>query len=176
MASLPEKIDNDDRFFDSVIVSQGFAEYLRDYDFVIDVPAALPPGVPIGDTVGSYFEGSYRYRFTHCVEAHVTTSIEETIWRFSWDDILIDYEEWEAAGNPEGRVWGVNQDDAYPGWSYVADSPAAASWTQKLGRQMHEVLIETNTFKIRLICHDLRIDQLAVGDPWTGKLTPVDAD
>jgi len=32
---------------------------------------------------------------------------------------------------------------------------------------MHEVAVETITFLLRLVCHDLRIQQLAVGDPVT---------
>ena len=39
---------------------------------------------------------------------------------------------------------------------------------------MHEVAIETNVFTLRLVCHDLRVDQLAVGDPWTRELTPIE--
>jgi hypothetical protein len=101
VTSLRERIEADDRFFDSVIVSQGFAEHLRDYDFVIHVPAALPPEVPIGDTVGSYFEGAYRYRFTHCPEVHVTSRVPGEIWQYSWDDVLIDYSAWEAEATPK---------------------------------------------------------------------------
>jgi hypothetical protein len=40
---------------------------------------------------------------------------------------------------------------------------------------MHEIAIETNTFTLRLVCHDLRIDPLAIGDPWTRQLTPIEA-
>lgn len=149
--------------------------HLRDYDIVIDVPAALPPEVPIGDTTGSYIQGRYRYRFTHCPEVRVTTEVRDEVWQYSWDEVFIDYQAWEAAGNPEGFVWGVNAADAYPGISYVTDSPLAASWTERLAHEMHEIAIETNTFALRLVCHDLRIDQLAVGDPWTLELTLVEA-
>jgi hypothetical protein len=38
---------------------------------------------------------------------------------------------------------------------------------------MHEVIVATNTFALRLVCHDLRIQQLAVGDPLTRTLKPV---
>jgi hypothetical protein len=100
---------------DSGIVSHGYAPQVRDYDIVVDVPAALPPGVPIGDTTGSYIMGRYRYRFTHCPESHITSSVGDDSWRLSWDDVFIDYEVWQAASNPEGFVWGVNWADAYPG-------------------------------------------------------------
>jgi hypothetical protein len=174
--SFRERIDGDELHFDSAIVAHGYAPHLRDYDVVVDVPAALPPGVPIGDTVGSYIMGRYRYRFTHCPESHVTTSVDDDIWRMSWDDVLIDWDEWEAADNPEGFVWGKKFADAYPGLSYVTDSPLAASWTERLGHEMHEVMIETNTFLLRLVCHDLRFQQLAVGDPATQTLQPLDGE
>jgi hypothetical protein len=62
---------------------------------------------------------------------------------------------------------------AYPGLSYVADSPVAASWTERLGHEMLEVEVETGTFILRLVCHDLRIQHLAVGDPVTRRLNPI---
>ncbi len=174
MAGLRERIEADDLFLDSAIVSHGFTDYLRDYDVVIDVPAALPPDVPIGDTTGSYIAGRYRYRFTHCPEVRVTSTVGDEAWRHSWDDAFTDYQAWEAAGNPEGFVWGVKWADAYPGLSYVTDGSLAAPWAERLAREMHEVAIETNVFTLRLVCHDLRVDQLAVGDPWTRELTPIE--
>jgi hypothetical protein len=46
---------------------------------------------------------------------------------------------------------------------------------ERLAREMHEVAIETSAFTLRIVCHDLRVDQLAVGDPWTRELTPIEA-
>jgi hypothetical protein len=174
VSSLRDRIDEDDLFFDSAIVSHGFAPHLRDYDVVIDVPAALPPEVAIGDSTGSYIMGRYRYRFTHCLEAHVASTVVDEVWKRSWDDAFTDYAAWEAAGKPEGFVWGTNYADAYPGLSYVPESTLATSWTMRLGRVMHEVVVETNAFGLRLVCHDLRVLQLAVGDPETRELRPVE--
>jgi hypothetical protein len=176
VASFRERIESDDLLFDSGIVSHGYAPHLRDYDVVFDVPAALPPEVPIGDTTGSYIIGRYRYRFTHCPEAHVSSSVGDEVWRLSWDDVFTNYEAWEAAGNPDGFVWGTDWADAYPGLSYVTKSPLAASWAERLGHEMHEVIVETNTFALRLVCHDLRVQQLAVGDPLTRTLSPLDSE
>jgi hypothetical protein len=173
MGALRERIEADELFLDSAIVSHGFTDYLRDYDVVIDVLAALPPEVPTGDSTGSYIAGRYRYRFTHCPEVRITSIVKDEAWRYSWDDVFTDYQAWEAAGNPEGFVWGVKWADAYPGLSYVTDESLAAPWTERLAHDMHEVAIETNAFTLRLVCHDLRVDQLAVGDPWTRKLTPI---
>jgi hypothetical protein len=153
-----------DPLFDSAVVRHGFTPYMRDYDVIVEVPAAKPDGS------GSYIEGQYRYRFTHCVEAHVETTVKPDAWRFSWTDEFTNYSAWERAGSPGGFVWGVEFSDAYPGASLVADSQRAAEWSEKLDRAMYEIEIETNAFLINLVCHDFRIDQLAVGDPTTGDL------
>jgi hypothetical protein len=72
----------DDPIFDSAVMSHGFAPFMRDYDVIVEVPAARPHGS------GSYIEGRYRYRFTHCVEAAVKTAVPPEIWRESWRDEL----------------------------------------------------------------------------------------
>jgi hypothetical protein len=167
MPNLKERIEEDDRFFDSAIDSHGYAPHMRDYDIVIERPAANPYGG------GSYVEGRYRYRFTHCPEVRVTSALGDDVWRESWDEHFIDFAAWERAGEPEGFVWGVGWSVAYPGLSYVVDSALAASWSRRLGREMHEVGAESNAFALRLVCHDLVVRRLAVGDPVTGELTPV---
>jgi hypothetical protein len=131
MGDLRDRIETDDLFLDSAIVSHGFAAHRRDYDIVIDVPAAKPAGRE------SYIEGRYLYRFTHCPEIHLTSAVPDANWRQSWDDIFIDYAAWEQAGSPGGFVWDVGL-YAYPGLSYVRDSALARSWSERLGRNMHE--------------------------------------
>src|SRR5215813_9134675 len=91
----------DDPLFDSAIVRHGFAAHMRDYDVIVEVAAAKPDGG------GSYIEGRYRYRFTHCVEAHVETTVRPDVWRRSWGDEFTDMTAWEQAGEPDGYVWGV---------------------------------------------------------------------
>jgi hypothetical protein len=168
MAALDEHDWGSDPLFDSAIVRHGFAPYMRDYDVIVEIPAAKPDGS------GSYIEGRYRYRFTHCVEARVETDVPPETWRRSWADVFTDHAAWEAAGNPSGFVWGVNHADAYPGARTVADAPAAAEWTEKLGQAMHEVEIRATPFLITLVCHDLRVDQLASGDPVTGAFSSIE--
>jgi len=174
VTTFAERIEGEDeRFVDSWVDSHGFTSYNRDYDVVITTVAALPPEVPIGDTTGSYLEGRYRYRFTYCTEANESTAVPDETWQESYDDVFTDYEIWQAAGMPEGFVWGQPA-DTYPGLSYVADSPRAALWTERLKRAMHEILIETNKFTLRLICHDLQVERLALGDPITGELVELE--
>jgi hypothetical protein len=126
---------------------------MRDYDLAIDVPAAVSGGR------SPYIEGCYRYRFTHCVVANVTTMVSDSIWKRSWDERFIDYSVWQAAGSPDGYVWGVCWAVAYPGLRYVETSLDAQEWTERLGRLMHEVVIETNTYELRLIFHDVDIQK-----------------
>src|SRR4029077_4452988 len=137
-----------------------------------DVIASLPPGVPqIGEEgSGNYIMGRYRYCFTHCPEAHNRSRVGDESWRCSWDDVFLDWEAWKAAGKPGGFVWGVNWAMAWPGLSYVTDSPLAESWTERLGHERHEVTVETYTYLLRLICHDFQVQQLGVGDPLTQTL------
>ena len=173
LSTFAERInaESDDRFVDSIIIAHGFATYSRDYDIVILTVAALPAGVPIGDSTGTYVDARFRYRFTHCPEAHLISALEDEWWSVSWDDLFTDYTEWEARGHPEGFVWGTKRADAYPGLSYVSDSTMAASWSERLHREMHELLIETNVFNLSLVCHGLRVYKEAVGDPRTHTMT-----
>jgi hypothetical protein len=157
-----------DAIFDSGVMGHGFTSYMRDYDVVIEVPALRPDGS------GSYIEGRYRYRFTHCVEAAVKTKVPPETWRQSWSDEFISYSAWEQAGEPNGFVWGMEWAEAYPGVERVEASESVAAWSEALGKPMHGIRIETNAYVIELVCHDLVVTRLATGDPVTGELTPVD--
>ena len=103
-----------------------------------------------------------------------STGVPDGVWRESWSDVLTDYTAWEDAGHPDGYVWGVNWMAAYPGAKYVRDSAAAADWSARLGRPMHEVLIETNGHRIRLVFHDLSVHKIGQGDPMTREVRPIE--
>jgi len=132
-----------DILFDSNIVWHGFVPYLRDYDVVIQVA-----------------RHRLLFRFSHCVYANIVTSVRDASWRESWDDLFTSEDAYNKAGRPEGYFWGVNYSSAYPGPSLLADSLLAREWSERLGRRMLEVLIETNAHNIRLIFHDLRVTDL----------------
>jgi hypothetical protein len=34
------------------------------------------------------------------------------------------------------------------------------AWTERLGKEMHEVAVETSSFELELVCHDLHVQQL----------------
>jgi hypothetical protein len=133
--------------FDSAIVRHGFAVFLRDYDVVAEVN-----------------KRQFLYRFSHCTSATVTTAVAASVWLESWADIYTNYAAWVRAGGPDGYVWGVCYSLAYPGAAYVENSAVAQEWAVRLGKPMHEVLIETNGHNLRLIFHDLSVRELKDGD------------
>jgi hypothetical protein len=137
----------DDILFDSAIVRHGFVAYLRDYDFVIQIS-----------------KDRLLFRFTHCVSARTTTTLEDSMWRHAWDDAYTSEEAYEEAGRPEGFFWGAGYSLAYPGATLLADSPSAREWSRRLGKEMFEVRIETQAQKVDLIFHDLRVTDLPDAD------------
>jgi hypothetical protein len=134
-------------FFDVAILSHGFAPFMRDYDLVVqsDGPA----------------RGTYRCRFTHCPEAHIITTLRDGIWRRSWNDVNIDYQQWLVTEEADGFVWGVCWSMAYPRLTYYEGSALAAQWSERFGQPMHEVTIETQVFRLQLIFHDVLIQKLS---------------
>src|SRR5437016_1809526 len=76
--------------FDSAIVQHGFTDYMRDYDIIVDVPAANPVKPRT-----SYVEGRYRYRFSHAVFVEVRMMYLEEIGPYAWDDVFTDYATWQ---------------------------------------------------------------------------------
>ncbi|MBB4151662.1 hypothetical protein ACFSUK_31030 [Sphingobium scionense] len=77
------------------VMSHGFTEHGRDYFFVIEDCIGVSPG-------------TYRLTFTHVVELEYGTAISPATWSTSWSDEFTDYARWEAAGEPEGYVFGTN--------------------------------------------------------------------
>lgn len=142
--SIPERLE---QLFDLPILRHGFAPYQRDYVIEAEIGGR------------SEHRGHYRFSFTHCPVANLTTTVGDATWQASWDDRFIDYKGWLASGEPEGYVWGVNWSIAYPGPTYVEGSVLAAEWGRRLGRAMHEAVIETNAFRLQLVFHDLQVER-----------------
>jgi hypothetical protein len=133
---------------DTAILSHGFTIYKRDYYFHIETLWKEP------------YAGQYIVLFRHCYDfAYRTLTGAETLIQ-SWDDIFIDIDTYEKAGAPEGYVWGSNHIGAYPGFTKFDNSPKAIEWTKKLGRQMNEVEVEGEIFRMNLIYHDWTIKKL----------------
>ena len=177
MTERIEKFLTGHPLFDQAVVQHGFTRHLRDYDVIVDRIASSPKSaLDAASDHHSYVEARYRYRFTHCVAATVETKLTDETWRVSWNDHFTDLDAWKRAGEPEGFVFGVRWADAYPGGRLVHESVLALDWSRRLGRQMHEAVIETNMWTLRLIFHNLRVTRSAVGDATTGNLKDLDVE
>lgn len=144
-----------DAAFDGGLLYHGYTDYIRDYEVIIGMLAG-----PNGE------EGpKLRYLFTHCVKAHVDTTLDRSSWAESLDERLIDH---DKAADLDGYVWGVKWQSLYPGAALVPASAKAARWADALGIPFHEALIEANGHRIRIIFSDLRITEVPRGwSPFT---------
>jgi hypothetical protein len=73
---------------DFAVLQHGLAKHGRDYVFVLQAA------------------GTYELILTHVVEMHYQTRVGDDVWPTSWDDCLTDYAAWQAAGEPDGYLWG----------------------------------------------------------------------
>jgi hypothetical protein len=138
-ASIQAALDD---MFDCPVLRHGFTDYSRDYEVVWQ---------GIGPRTGKQYVTTFRA----CVEAHCTVDLSPEM--FPLDDVFIDFERWEAAGAPDGYVWGVKWANNYPGATYVNDSERAARWSALLNVPMHEVIFQTNPFTLTLVFHELQV-------------------
>ena len=152
--SVEETLNTYD-LFDNAIVRHGFTAYMRDYEIVAELFYGEHRGV-------------FTYLFRGCVEAHYESSIPGGA--FSMDDVLLDLERGQPEGGPDVFMWGVNHANAYPGWTYDAGSERTAAWSKKTGLPMHEVVIETNVYKLSLVFYSLVVEKGgAIGAGMRGK-------
>lgn len=138
------------------VMAHGFADHGRDYEFIIENNIG-------GDT------GTHRLTFTHVVSFRYETAVADEFWRQSWDDRFIDFDAYNAAGEPEGYVWGTNWSLAWPGFEAPHPTPDSDRWTKKLGHLMYEMSIATDRFRITMVFHDLRTEKLATEAPTVNK-------
>ena len=135
-------------FFDAAIIRHGFVDYMRDYEVLV---TGLRPA----------HTDWHRYHFVGCAEARVVTALKPEGFAESMpDDNVLSGPEYPEKEVPAGFIWGVRWSCAYPGLSYIDDSPTAHDWSRRLGIPMHEVVIETNVFRLSLIFHDFRYESL----------------
>ena len=143
MRSVEETLKTYD-LFDNSILKHGFTAYMRDYEIVAQLFHGEDQGV-------------YSYLFRGCVETHYESSIPEGA--FLIDDRLI-FEGSQTEEQSVGFCWAVNSAEVYPGWRYVADSERALTWSRKTGQEMHEVVIETNVYKLSLVFNSLAVENI----------------
>ena len=53
---------------------------------------------------------------------------------------------------------------AYPGLDLPDDDPTASEWSERLGKPMHAMTIETDRFSLSTIFHDIRSQKLSDDD------------
>lgn len=140
-----------DDVFDQALVFHGFTDYMRDYDVFVSVTADPRTGI-----APEYL----RYRFRHCVRAAVTSVVPPETWSRSLDDRLIDFEQGREL---DGLVWGVRWQVLYPGATLLPGTVETEMWSARLGRPVHEAMIETNVHAISLIFSDLSVDRVEPG-------------
>ena len=151
--TIKERLAEYGNFLDVGILPHGFAAHMRDYDVLFE---ALWGREKWADA-----KGNYLLRFTHCPKAEATTKVSDANWQQAWADVFIDYAKWAEAGEPEGFVWGACWSTAYPGLTYIDDSPRADYWSTRLGRPMHEISLETEDFELRVVFHDFTVTKLS---------------
>jgi hypothetical protein len=132
--------------FDNALIFHSYKNYMRDYELIVEVH------------IGPALQGTYSYLFRYCVETDIRTSLNPNTYRESLDDRLIDY---ETGKDLDGYVWGVKWSQMYPGWKRNAASQRAAAWSEQVGLEFHEVVVETNAFLITLVFASLHIEQVS---------------
>ncbi|WP_148041381.1 YxiG-like protein [Rufibacter immobilis] len=137
-----------DEIYDVAILRHGFTDYVRDYQFEIEANW-------IGDLAGRYI-----LTFKHCYDLIYKTLIDDDLIKKSWDDLFTDFETWEKHKEPDGFVWGTNWSLAYPGFEEIKDSEKANDWSKRLGKQMKESKLETNSFEITLIHEEWNLKKI----------------
>lgn len=126
--------------YDGAITSHGFDPFMRDYWIEVARWTDSDDGAP------------YTYRFTHCVLVEVTSLLPAQTWMESWATPT-DLAAWERSGSG-GFAWGV-------GWANIEDaaltpgSERAREWASQVGHDMHEVVIDTNVYRLTIIFHEL---------------------
>ena len=133
---------------DFAVLEHRFLPHARDYSVIIQDCLGADPG-------------EHQLVFTHCVRADYETRVGDAIFAKSWDDVFCDFKAWKAGGEPDGFVWGVNWSNAYPGISVIEPSLLADEWSRRIGKSFYEIVLETNTFWLRLIFHAIRHQKLS---------------
>jgi hypothetical protein len=143
LLTVQELLQRED-FFDAAILRHGFTDYMRDYEIIVGARNG-PPETDI-----------HKYQFIGCVEVAYQSTLDGWFSRSLSDDLVLSGADFPEKKNPPGFVWGIRYATAYPGLKYVENGARAEYWSKKVGRKMHEVLIGTNVYSLRLVFADVR--------------------
>ncbi|WP_159679290.1 hypothetical protein [Luteimonas sp. 9C] len=125
------------------VMDHGFVPHGRDYTFLVESSMGKDAG-------------RHQVQFTHVAELSYATAVADDVWAKSWGDVLVDYQSWLDAGEPDGFVWGTCWALARTGIRAVEPAPKAAAWAARLGNPMYEAEIDTDRFRINLIFGSLQ--------------------
>lgn len=137
---------NLEKMFDNYLVFHGYTPYMRDYEMIVHSP-----------TKRIYM----RFLFRFCVSAAIKSRLGPDVWRRSMDDSLLDIE--YPGSRSTGYVWGVKNQELYPGPRLIPETSIANEWSSGLGIGFYEVEIDANAQSINLIFADLAVDEIGEG-------------
>jgi len=123
----------------------GFTDYMRDYDVIV------------GARNGPPYTDLHKYQFIGCVEACYETKLGKDFERSISDDFVYSGPDYPDKPDPYGFIWGVRFAETWVGGlTYLDNGERAKHWSKIMGRNMHEVTIETNAYFLRLVFADIR--------------------
>src|SRR5262245_48375694 len=115
---------------DATICRHGFTDYMRDYDVIVGARNG-PPNTDL-----------HRYQFIGCVEARYETVLEKWFNQSISDDFVLSGPDYPEKDDPDGFIWGVRFSVPQVGFEYIENGERAKYWSEKIGRKMHEVVVE----------------------------------
>jgi hypothetical protein len=132
-------------FSDAVIMRHGFTDYMRDYEIIVGARNG-PPNTDV-----------HKYQFIGCVEAHYETEILGYFNSSISDDFVFSGPDYPDKDAPYGFIWGVRfAETCGRGIEYISKGERARYWSKIIDRNMHELLIRTNAYSLRLVFADVR--------------------
>jgi hypothetical protein len=137
--------------YDHGLLHHAYTPAMRDYELVVAASSDPRLGRPVEHL---------SYLFTHCVSATVTSALPPALWARSWDDELVHPDPDRVY---DAFVWGVEWQPLYPTFDLVEQSAEAARWSAALGREFHELELESNAHRVRLVFSELRVRPVEVG-------------
>ena len=129
----------------AVIMRHGFTDYMRDYEIIVSARNG-PPNTDV-----------HSYQFIGCVEAHYETKLGKDFELSISDDFVYSGPDYPDKPDPDGFIWGVRYAETWVGGlKYIEKGERSTYWSKILERNMHEVLIGTNAYSLRLVFADIR--------------------
>jgi hypothetical protein len=142
--TVKEILERED-FYDAVITRHGFTDYMRDYDLIVGARNGLPN------------TDVHKYQFLGCVEACCETKLGKDFELSISDDFVYSGPDYPNKPDPYGFIWGVRFAETWVGGlKYIDNGERAKYWSKVIGRNMHEVSIETNAYSLHLVFADIR--------------------